>query len=553
MSAENEVESRVMVNNTVVDNELGGREVTVLPSWEKMRDGLKNGSFRPITWLQTDRVILNTVRWSGAFLCGMGEYWSIDETCVGKGAEELETFFSREMKGVLRILQFVEWDINEEDAERDFLSIQGIEGDGGVELSDEMSTAYGTRSSMYYLCNTHRVESYSFEFNSLVSSYPTSDEAISISNRNRECVAVGLAHSLIIAKYLGAKKLRAIRRYYNRYSLTWDRFLQSAFKHLLMQRNVDIADDAKMWEMFDSPYCQIPIFPYRMQMLALWEEETNWRILQASAHQDIWCSLNGTQFPWIRKEKGVMHSVTQQIFDSCTEWAQKRFSGKYVQLGVVMETVRTFLAEWIVANAGEPDWEPEVPTDSFEFGCEIISVRDHFKLPQRHLIWVCQRELQRKIAKMQSKDENFTGSAALILLFMLGLPLLRMEKMQDAEISVRRSQEQVQDASPASPSITFRDMDVDVQVWHAWCIVAPQDIMLKFRVDRKKKTVSLTLQNDSSDLRFKWQDWLDAAMGCMKGLEKAAEGKMGCGRMIMRADLNDQWWNCAHFALTKKQ
>ncbi len=43
----NEIENGVMVNNMVVDNELGGREVTVLPSWMKIWRGVKEVTFTP--------------------------------------------------------------------------------------------------------------------------------------------------------------------------------------------------------------------------------------------------------------------------------------------------------------------------------------------------------------------------------------------------------------------------------------------------------------------------------------------------------------------------
>ncbi len=67
----------VVMRNMVVDNELGGRDVTVLPSWEKIWSGVKKGRFTPSKWLRTGRVILNTVRWSGAYLCAMGGDWSV--------------------------------------------------------------------------------------------------------------------------------------------------------------------------------------------------------------------------------------------------------------------------------------------------------------------------------------------------------------------------------------------------------------------------------------------------------------------------------------------
>ncbi len=59
------------------------------------------------------------------------------------------------------------------------------------------------------------------------------------------------------------------------------------------------------------------------------------------------------------------------IFDYCANFAldfgDKVFEGPG-SFGVVMETVRTFLAEWLVAGPwDEPDWKPTIPNEYFEF------------------------------------------------------------------------------------------------------------------------------------------------------------------------------------------
>ncbi len=59
---EEDVEETVKVNNMVIDNELGGKEVTALPSRKKMWNGFKKGSFEPSRCLETYHVMLSTVR-----------------------------------------------------------------------------------------------------------------------------------------------------------------------------------------------------------------------------------------------------------------------------------------------------------------------------------------------------------------------------------------------------------------------------------------------------------------------------------------------------------
>ncbi len=190
---EGDIEEKIQVNNAVVDNELGGREVTVLPSWKKMWGGLKKRSLTPSRWLKTDRIMLNTVHWCAAYLCRMGERWGIQAYSSRADAEMLEKFFSSEMFPMLSILQCVEWDIDDEKDGHEFMSIRRHDVNRLAELTGEMSTAYGTGFGSYDARGTYNVELYSFEFDSLVNSYPASDKKHR--GGNRESVKVGLAHS----------------------------------------------------------------------------------------------------------------------------------------------------------------------------------------------------------------------------------------------------------------------------------------------------------------------------------------------------------------------
>ena len=202
-----------MVNNMVVDNELGEREVTVLPLLKKIWHGLKKGRFTPSKWLQTDPVILNTARWCGAYLCGKGNGWSVD--VVNRKGEIVETFFSKEMKNARSTLQHVEWDVNVENDRRELLGIRRIGSYGKVNLTGEMTTAYGSHDINHDLSDISTVDAYSFEFESLVGSHPTNYER---KRRilKRESAGIGLVHSVLLAKHLGVKKLQAIRWHYNR-------------------------------------------------------------------------------------------------------------------------------------------------------------------------------------------------------------------------------------------------------------------------------------------------------------------------------------------------
>ncbi len=144
-----------------------------------------------------------------------------------------------------------------------------------------------------------------------------------------------------------------------------------AFNRLLQQTNTRLSDDLAgnmLTFLLHSFFCEFPLFPYRMQVVVQWDEATNWRVLQASAHQDICISLES-----IEDSEMDDSPPDFNIFDHWAELTMERIEGKGL-LGVVMETVRTFLAEWLVACEHVPVWDPVVPTSSFEFGLNRASV-----------------------------------------------------------------------------------------------------------------------------------------------------------------------------------
>ena len=214
------VENEARVNNTVVNNELGGKDVTVWPSWRKMWNGLEREEFSPSKWLEADLAELCTVRWCGAYLCELGKDCSV----VYRPRKGLELFFSEEMYDTRLVLQRVTWKNSEENENSEVVSMAWLDNESNrVELSAETTTAYGSRINRYNMCHTWTVDSYSFEVDSLASSYPDIDS-------HRKYVTASLAHSVILAKHLGLEKLRGIRRYYEQYQMPKRGILRKALK-----------------------------------------------------------------------------------------------------------------------------------------------------------------------------------------------------------------------------------------------------------------------------------------------------------------------------------
>ena len=538
------VEDKVKVNNTVVDNELGGRDVTVLPSWNKVVDGLKRGEFKMKNWLVTDQAKLSTVRWSGAYLCGLGRNWSI-LGITDYVRKALATFFSYEMRITRSSLQRVTWNIGEEnDDEVELLSINGLgDIDGRTNLSGNMQTAYGCEIRGFRIDGTSTVDSYSFEFDGVVGSYPASNEDLSSGNRER--VSVGLVQSVILAKHLGVAKLKAIKRCYNRYRMPHEFVFRDAFELFLKQTVAAISDDSEILKMFEFD-TNLPMFPYRMQVIALWEQATNWRVLQASAHHDIGESMDILFCHSIESKPDAV-----SLYDFYANISRDEYSGRITPtfLGVVLETVRTFLAEWIATKVQETNWEtnwePTVPEECMEFDLsENVCDIQQGSINRCTLIWICQQALQREVSRALNEHRDLPSSHFLIMLFMLGFPCLTVEQIQDDAID-----ETIESSESVRPrdlglngtiiSNAERRVNVSAVVYHVFTSVAPQNFLLRIAVDFARRKVIIRVHNKSGDTHFKWQDWVDAAMGIMKGVDERPNAIFKHERTIRRTDLRE--------------
>ena len=141
---------------------------------------------------------LCAVRWCGAYLCGLGKDWSVGN----RARKRLELFFSGEMYSARGVLQWVTWKESEENENHEVISVKWL-GDEltALDLSGETTTAYASRIHRYCLCDTRFVDWFSFEIDSLISSYPAF-----IADRGHR--TANLVHSVILAKHLGVEKLR---------------------------------------------------------------------------------------------------------------------------------------------------------------------------------------------------------------------------------------------------------------------------------------------------------------------------------------------------------
>ena len=143
------------------------------------------------------------IRWSGAFLCALG-----DDRTVTKGhraQDAWNSLTSAELEQFLLVIIDIAWNFDSKNS--------------GCELFS-LTDAVVPRVIRTFL-------SYSFEFNNLTTSYSSTDEYRLTSNR--ENLAVSVAFSVALAKFQGVQKLSAMRRYSKHYRVPTNLLAWKAF------------------------------------------------------------------------------------------------------------------------------------------------------------------------------------------------------------------------------------------------------------------------------------------------------------------------------------
>ena len=281
-------------------------------------------------------------------------------------------------------------------------------------------------------------------------------------------------------------------------------------------------------------------------MVSLWEQEINWRALQASTHSDICNSLGYTKTKFTPLHQD--DTKPNNMFDHCSNIARNAFKedGEPGCAGTVLESVRSFLAEWQMKNMRGADWEPVVPMEYLEFstprnildGCGGENEEDENRVLHIRMIWVCQQTLQREVSRTLNGHQNLPSNNTLIMLLLFGFPLLQMEKVDESDVEVYDTNNHAceDDASPSQPHHTLNLWN---RTWKVTTELAAQDIWIEIRIDLDAQKCHVGLKKGDDVSRFVWQDWVDAAMGFMAGYNYRDGGKGEYERRIRRADLRD--------------
>ena len=547
------IESVLKVNNSVVDNELGGTDVTVKILWAKVGSDLRRGRFRPSDWLKTNDVWLATVRWCAAWLCSMGRDW-----CTGVNSEILKKFFSEDWSILFTYLDCTTWKI--EDQEKKIETTYSIAQFSQEIKHSSKETTRGAFNASIPLSYEERYASYAyeFEFNNVCSSFPTDKH--DQWNSTRHEVSVAFVECMLLANYMGPEKLRQIKSYFERLCFDTNELWVNAIKLLLEQvHHSHLIDDSDLSVMFQDLH-KMPIFPCRLQMIRLWDTCSNRRVLQASVHNDNHNVLTFFGGSDLVRDPTKVHADDGllDIYDYY-KLIGENICNRFISYSIVAESVRSFLAEWLVKTHATSestqviDWKPILDFDyEFSFSATDSVFLEKLNVEERdRIIWECQRALQAEVSRNYIDHPNLPSSSALIMMFIFALPQLDLDEVDNAnfyssaakndEGEARDQTEEddeanelgedtknetgfdeengyYEDIKPSPSSTDQVSLNLSKRLFRVSTEFAPHDVSVLIRQDFKTHRMTLTLTSRCVGARFVWQDWIDAMVGLLRGL-----------------------------------
>lgn len=481
----------LMVNNTLVDNELSDTEIIVRPSI--LRKILELGWWNPLNWWTTKSPALCTLRWTGSFLCTYGIPWR-----SSMKSETLKDLFSCARQSLSTLL-FVTFESNQGNDNiapfslaLEFLTSRGI---------SLIGVAYNTVIRNYVPDKTFKDRRH--QFNSLVSTYKASNDL----DNNRNNLILELVDSVSMAKHLGGKRLTEIRQSSEAFVFPTKKMRQKAWKFLLAQCGELHSRTSKSNQNPES----VPEFPWKRLMSPLWDIDKNWRVLQATAQRDIQaalkigCGLKKVELPSKTHVFDYYLEISKHV---CAKSDNSAILTSMRPSAVVLEAIRSFFAENLKSTENHFTeesmrvWDPEVPTDSFSLSLSdqlLHNIEEELSDGiKARIVWECQLSLHRDIVSNQvTTHRNLPSSVQVIILFILGFPALTVDFAM-GEIESKNS-----DIIVISPA------------------VGPTRIVVELHLGKSydRGSATLRLRGNSSECKFEWNDWINAAMGFLKGYD----------------------------------
>ena len=508
-----DLDNLLMVNNELVDNEFSGRDITV-----------KIGSdFRFVLY----NPYVCTTRWYSAFLMAMWDQWGV------RLLENLtfnptmlffllnSTLFVPGRFSMLTMFAMHQLQKNWED--------RGLRsGAFNGEIRPFQSKIFTLRSPL---------DLWTFELENIKGSYPTqlryndtntlSQENVARRvNENRRATTIDEVEIMMIAKSLDPQLVQSMIEDHERC-----KFHLSAQQDTALQ--LFCQQVAPSLDSYVSSKCLNPI--WRLFLIPLWREKPNKYVLEASAHVDIYCALRKflvDEDPQKDVVKILQPGTETTIMECYRSYAvENTWKVNHVFSGVGLDAIRTHLGEWI---SRRPLLDPSaflatLKPDAFEFqASDFVCTLDvtsyyidrqdgprslsNILLLCRRVVWECQQALQSSLVGVDLENDDFPACPSLIMLLLCVYPFIRVKL---------EAQKRIEKA-----------VGNDNYIKKEWtgCLeivpeCAPQSIRLGITVNQDTGRVALCLKS-GDNVNFRWQEWINAAMGLMKGQNELVKSKV---------------------------
>ena len=490
----------VKVNNMIVDNEFSGRDISVSYSFFKQQYCVQNP-------------MVCTLRWNTAFLLALWDQWGefnpnrseLDKLVLYYLlCSTLTTNGCRSSSTLLSIAQFCStWKYD------------------GIRCGAFRSVVPIFISKL--LDGYSSLEPFSLELENIKSTYPSasgSDYCESLKHhKRRRTTNMEEVELLMIIKSIGSEAISSMIKDYERYKFQIgaerDKACEIFQQQVLLKKEVYTSTKG-LYPMLD------------LFVVPLWQEKPNMYVLQASIHVDFDIALNDS-FEYHDQDEIEMLAISasHEIFNDyyCFASRNERFRLSSF-LGVCMDAVRTFMADWILKQVAvhQSMFLPPLSSDTFYFiasDCVCDTNDFHKRLwpddevqpSVSRVLWECASALQKNIATTNYDKRNLPASPLLIMLFLCGYPSLKYGTDSFELEEEHPILSQLGDAT--------RTGQLELIPFPA-----PQNIRLELTVDQSSGKATLRLKFGPEVEKFKWQDWINAALGLMKGYNEKVKSRL---------------------------
>lgn len=221
--------------------------------------------------------------------------------------------------------------------------------------------AFGGWIEQYLMCTWSEFRSsYKFEFDNIISSYPAHNAQ---SVQNRKYALVETEYNLV-SRILGPEMLQSISRNHEKLMKTYICRCQIREALVVLQNQIGIEEKVDINDLH---------WVWKLTLVPQRGQKPNTFVVQASVSADFKSALDigvyVSESDELSGKKCNDQGVTENFESLCLSIPENYYVQCY-NLGVSLDSVRTFLAQWVLSHdsiASAASWHPCLPNEEISF------------------------------------------------------------------------------------------------------------------------------------------------------------------------------------------